>query len=244
MSTPGPTNPRRRRIAGERRGRTDETLPASVPPAPHSESDASLSQPALAPPAGPEDTEAAVGAADLAGSEPVSLGGRVGPWLSIPALVALGVVTAAAVVVASVLGLVTWNVRAVAQADAVSAAEPVAVSTAERAAPVILGYDYRKMDADKLAAQGWMTADFATKYGDTIDSVVSANAVSLHAVVTATAQAAAVVSATPARAKVLVFVDQITKSDANKKPQTALNRVAFDMVLVDGSWLVSDITSY
>jgi len=46
------------------------------------------------------------------------------------------------------------------------------------------------------------------------------------------------------RVRVLMFVNQTTLSTANPEPQVALNRVEFDMVREDDTWLVDDITSY
>jgi hypothetical protein len=48
----------------------------------------------------------------------------------------------------------------------------------------------------------------------------------------------------PDRVSVLVFVDQATVSAADSEPKRFLNRAQFDMVNVDGTWLVDGITSY
>ena len=48
----------------------------------------------------------------------------------------------------------------------------------------------------------------------------------------------------PDRIPVLLFVNQTTTSSATTEPSVALNRVRFDMVRSDGTWLVDGITSY
>lgn len=161
------------------------------------------------------------------------------------AMIAAGVLALVLVVVAAWLGLVTWDFRDVRRSSAVADARTASTATAERAAAVILSYDYKTLDADEKAAERYMTADYAKKYAKTFDKLVRGNATDLHAHVEADVRASGVVNADPDRTAVLLFVDQTTVSKANDgQKQTALNRVEMKMVRQDGRWLVNDITSY
>ncbi len=168
---------------------------------------------------------------------------RAGPPLW--AMVAAGVLALVLVAAAAWLGLRTFDVREVRRSSAVADARTASTATAERAAAVILSYDYKTLDADEKAAERYMTAGYAKKYAKTFDKLVRGNATDLHAHVEATVRASGVVTADPDRADVLLFVDQSTLSKANDgQKQTALNRVEMKMVEQDGRWLVNDITSY
>jgi Mce-associated membrane protein len=149
------------------------------------------------------------------------------------------------VVVAAWLGLVTWDYRDVRRASAVADARTASTATAERAAAVILSYDYKSLDADEKAAKRYMTTGYAKKYAKTFDKLVRPNAARLHAHVEATVRASGVVTADPDRSNVLLFVNQVTVSKANDgQKQSALNRVEMKMVQQGGRWLVDGITSY
>lgn len=161
------------------------------------------------------------------------------------ALVVAGVLAVVLVGAAAWLGLRTWDVREVRRASAVADARTASTATAERAAAVILSYDYKTLDADEKAAKRYMSADYAKKYVKTFDKLVRPNATRLHARVEATVRASGVVTADPDRSNVLLFVNQNTVSKANDgQRQSALNRVEMKMVEQGGRWLVDDITSY
>ena len=130
------------------------------------------------------------------------------------------------------------------QAEQAQAASESAPSIAERAAAAILAYDYRTLDADRDAAQRFMTSSFAEQYTATFDKTVAPPARTYRAQVRAEVKGSSVVRATSDRVRVLLFIDQTTRSTANPRPQVALNRVEFDMVRTDGEWLVDDISSY
>jgi Mce-associated membrane protein len=136
------------------------------------------------------------------------------------------------------------GVPEVREAEDTRVAAESAPSVAERAAEAILAYSHRTLDADQDAAQRFMTSSFAEKYAKTFDDTVEPTARTYRAQVTAEVQGSSVVRASPERVRVLLFVDQTTRSTAHERPQVALNRVEFDMVLDDGDWLVDDISSY
>ena len=133
------------------------------------------------------------------------------------------------------------DVREAEQAQAASESAP---SIAERAAEAILAYNHRTLDGDRDAAQRFMTSSFAEKYADTFDKTVAPPARTYRAQVTAEVKGSSVVRASSDRVRVLLFIDQTTRSTAHSQPQVALNRVEFDMVRTDGEWLVNDISSY
>ena len=135
--------------------------------------------------------------------------------------------------------------RAVAYEDALDQAP----SAAERAAVAVLSYDHESLTADRNAAAKFLTEDYRADYVDTFNSLVTDNAEKTKAKVSAEVLASSAMpqggDAGDGAVPVLLFVDQTTVSTANSgEPTTALNRVRFDMVKVDGSWLVDGITSY
>lgn len=158
-------------------------------------------------------------------------------------LAVLGLLAAVGVGLAVYLG-VDYQ-RATAYEDALDQAP----SAAERAAVAVLSYDHQSLTADRNAAAKFLTEDYRADYVDTFNSLVTDNAAKTKAKVTAEVLASAAMpqggDAGDGEVPVLLFVDQTTVSTASSgEPTTALNRVRFDMVKVDGSWLVGGITSY
>lgn len=160
-----------------------------------------------------------------------------------PVLVLLGVLAAALAGVATYFGVQAERTEAYAEAL------EQAPQAAERAAAAILSYDHDSLEADRDAAARFMTAGYREEYLKTFDALVTENAEESEAVVQADVRASAAMARTgdldePDRMSVLLFVNQTTESTAHEEPSVALNRVRFDMVRVDGSWLVDHITSY
>ncbi len=260
MSSQNPRNPRvRRRIAGERRPtRPDEldaateaadtTEPPGAPAGPerHGPAHTPVRQaepgPVRAPvaPYGADTTEPAGGTTPSA----QETAPREGAGPSWPVIAAIGAVALLLVVAAAVLGLGTWSYPEVREQDKVDAATRTAPATAERAAVAILSYDYKSLDADKKAAERYLTPSFEKKYAKSM-KLVDQNAPRLHAKVEAEVKGSGVSHADPDRVNVLVYVNQTTVSTANGgQPQLALNRAMFSMVRQGDRWLVDDITSY
>lgn len=246
MSTPTPGAPRRRRIAGERRGR----------PLSPGEQDADarvvtgVGYPELVDePTGvrleKEPSEERAGSATPGGA---AVRERPTGWWGSRTSIAL--LTAALVMLLALVGLAalglvgTDSVKQLQDADAAAEAEKTAPAAAEAAAAAILAYDYKSLDADADTATRYMTDGFAKKYMDTFTKVVKPAAQENRAKVTATVLASAAVRATPDTARVVVFVDQATTSAKTQRPKLALNRVEMSMVKAGGTWLVDDISSY
>ncbi|MFE5187632.1 hypothetical protein [Streptomyces sp. NPDC056628] len=155
----------------------------------------------------------------------------------------LGVVLVAALVAAAVLG---WQYRQGRQAEQ---ARGEALAAARKAAPVVLSYDYRHLDRDFSRARALLTGHFRDQYGKTTKAVVAPTATKYHGVVKATvatpadggAPAVSVVSATPDRAVVLLFVNQLTRSTQVPAPRLDLNRVRMTLTRTSDGWKVSGV---
>lgn len=228
MTTQQPGNPRRRRIAGERRASRPVEAPSEPP---RNGKAAQLAEP---PATRPRRTRRPVRRSD-------------GWWGSAASLVALAVtlVVLLTLVVLGALGLLgNQGIQEIREARAAEQAGGPASAAAERAAAAILAYDHRSLAADKDAAVRFMTDSFGEQYSETFEKVVTPAAEQTNARVTAEVQASAVIREAADRVRVLLFVDQTTRSNANEGPQLALNRVEMIMVEQGESWLVDDITSY
>lgn len=156
---------------------------------------------------------------------------------------ASAVLLVAGLVAAAVLG---WQYREGQHADR---ARGEALDAARKAAPVVLSYDYRRLDRDFARARTHLTGDFRDEYGRTTKTVVGPTARKYHGVVKATvvepagggAPAASVVSASPDRAVVLLFVNQVTRSTQVTGSRVDLNRVRMTLTRASGGWKVSGV---
>lgn len=240
MSNPRP--PRRRRIAGERR-RAPEPVSGSAPEAEQHSAPPAAPPPSLRkePPGGRSEAEAT----EPAARERPPRTPRARPRLLVVVPLVLLILAGLAYVVLMFVGVPrVTDFEDLREAERARVAAESAPSVAERAAEAILAYDHRTIDADRDAAQRFMTPDFAEEYATTFDRTVKPAARTYNARVAAEVQGSSVVRSTEDSAKVLLFVDQTTRSTAHQQPQVALNRVEFEMVLRGGEWLVDDISSY
>jgi Mce-associated membrane protein len=247
MSTPSNGAPRRRRIAGERRGARPagpgtSTGAGVLDPAPSYDEPPTGAPASYAPP--PADPAPSSKRAASVAERPVPTAGWWGSRASLFALTGALAVLVTLGVLASLGLLGVAGFDELAEADEVDRASSSAPAAAERAAQAILVYDHERLEADRRSAVGFMTDDFAKKYTDTFEEVVAPAAEQTSAKVTAEVQASGVVRASADRARVLLFVDQTTVSSANEAPQQALNRVEMIMVREGDRWLVDDVTSY
>ncbi|MGW6157802.1 hypothetical protein ACWFRM_32430, partial [Streptomyces sp. NPDC055144] len=149
----------------------------------------------------------------------------------------------AGLVAAGVLG---WRYQEGARADE---ARGQALAAARQAAPVVLSYDYRRLDRDFTAARARLTGHFRDEYGKTTSTVVGPTARKYHGVVKATvarptsggSPAASVVSASPDHAVVLLFVNQVTTSTQVSGSRVDLNRVRMTLARTAEGWKVSAV---
>ncbi|WP_210586822.1 hypothetical protein [Streptomyces sp. GESEQ-35] len=156
---------------------------------------------------------------------------------------ALGALLLAALVAAAVLGRQYWDGRRT------DSARSEAVTAAQKAAPVVLSYDYRHLDRDFTKARTHLTGSFRDEYGKTTRTVVGPTAKKYRGVVKATiaspasgrSPATSVVSASPDEVVVLLFVNQVTESTQVSGSRVDLNRVRMTMARAGEGWKVSGV---
>ncbi|MEV6650807.1 hypothetical protein [Streptomyces sp. NPDC051219] len=158
-------------------------------------------------------------------------------------MAALAVLVVTGLVAVAVLG---WAYQDGRRADA---ARVQALAAARKAAPVVLSYDHRRLEKDFAAALGHLTGPFREEYRRTTTAVVAPTAKKYQGVVRATvvkppgggAPAASVVSASPDRAVVLLFVNQVTRSTQVTGDRVDLNRVRMTLTRTPEGWKVSAV---
>ncbi|MFJ1877461.1 hypothetical protein [Streptomyces sp. KS_5] len=154
----------------------------------------------------------------------------------------LGVLLLAALVATAVLG---WQYR---DGHRTESARTQALTAAQKAAPLVLSYNYRHLDKDFARARAHLTGGFHAEYGKTTKAVVGPTAKKYRAIVKATiaapatgTPAASVVSASPDKVVVLLFINQVTESTQVSGARVDLNRVRMTMTRTDGGWKVSGV---
>ncbi|MBT2459875.1 hypothetical protein [Streptomyces sp. ISL-86] len=153
----------------------------------------------------------------------------------------LGIVVLLALTATATLA---WKHR---EAERTTEARAAALTAARKAAPVILSYDYRHLDRDFAAARGHLTGPFRDQYSKTTETVVAPTAKTYSGVVKAAiatgdaAPAASVISASPNKAVVLLFMNQLTTSTQIATPRLDLNRVRMTLVRTPQGWKVSAV---
>lgn len=105
----------------------------------------------------------------------------------------------------------------------------------------MLSYDYQHLDRDFARARGHLTGTFRDEYRKTTATVVAPTAEKYHGVVKATVATASVVSASPDRVTVLLFVNQVTRSTQVSGSRVDLNRVRMTMTRTSEGWKVSAV---
>ncbi|GHD21622.1 hypothetical protein GCM10010313_55440 [Streptomyces violarus] len=158
---------------------------------------------------------------------------------------ALAVLLVAGLVALAALG---WQYR---DGRLTETARTEALAAARKAAPIVLSYDYRHLDKDFSTARAHLTGDFRDEYGKTTKTVVAPTAEKYRGVVKATvaapapasgaAPAASVVSASPDKVVVLLFVNQVTESTQVSGSRVDLNRVRMTMERTGEGWKVSAV---
>lgn len=156
--------------------------------------------------------------------------GDVPSWL----LAGLGVLAA------GLVAATAWMWTAGDEGDDSAARE--AQVAAERAVVPVLSYDYETLEADQRAAQALMTGGYREEY-DKLFTVLEDNAPQTQTRVTADVIASGIVRAAADRVQVLVFVDRPTTNKLNAEPVVYKDQVTVAMQLVDGEWLVDDLTT-
>lgn len=183
-----------------------------------------------------ENTERCTGdevvAQDLLPSAEVAPRRRQVKW---PTVLAFGVLPASAVILGALAGFLKWQDSSHREAQA-AAAESVAIARDTTAA--ILTYKADTVEQDLNAVRDRLSGSFLDAYAKLIDGVVIPGAREKKISAAAQVPAAASVSATPAHAVALVFVDQ-TVTIGNGAPTSSASSVRVTLDKVDGRWLVA-----
>lgn len=161
---------------------------------------------------------------------PARTAGDVPSWL----LTGLGVLAA------GLVAATAWMWTSGDEGDDSAARE--AQVAAERAVVPVLSYDYETLEGDQRAAQALMTGGYREEY-DKLFTVLEDNAPQTQTRVTADVIASGIVRAAADRVQVLVFVDRPTTNKLNAEPVVYKDQVTVAMQLVDGEWLVDDLTT-
>jgi Mce-associated membrane protein len=171
-----------------------------------------------------EPTGGAKGGRSVPDGSPGTTGRVVPTWL----LAALAVLTALS------LAAVGYLLRQPSD-DSIAEATTQAQAAAERATPVILAYDYRKLDDDQKASEALLTAAYRKEY-DKLFAAIRENADKVKPVVTAKVVASGIIRATADRVQVLVLLDRTTVNVAGT--QVTNDQVRVTMEKDGDDWLV------
>jgi Mce-associated membrane protein len=112
------------------------------------------------------------------------------------------------------------------------------IAAANTAAQAIFSYDYRTFDASVANGRSFVTGPFAKEYAQTT-ATLKAAAQKEQAVVRAEVSAAGVVTASPDRVELLLYVNQYRRNVNVVGEKVDQNRVTLTMVRVGRDWRVS-----
>ncbi|MFC0509090.1 hypothetical protein [Micromonospora costi] len=153
-----------------------------------------------------------------------------------PLVAALAVMT---VLAAAVAALAWYGDRSAARRDE---AVRQALATAPAAAKAIFSYDYRTFDESVANGRTFATGAFSDEYARTT-ATLKETAGKQQAVVLAEVSATGVVSATPDRVELLVYLNQYRRNVSTAGEKVDQNRVVLTLVPVGGEWKVSQATA-
>ncbi|GGM78534.1 hypothetical protein ACFFX1_06585 [Dactylosporangium sucinum] len=147
----------------------------------------------------------------------------------------------AAVLVAAValglsVALAGWYQHEQARQQDVAVRRSLAAVTA--AAQAIFSYDYRNFDTSVANGRAFVTGQFADEYAKTT-AALKPQAVAEQAIVRAAVSASGVVTASPQRVELLLYLNQYRRNTNVTGEKVDQNRVVLTMVPVKGAWLVS-----
>jgi Mce-associated membrane protein len=112
------------------------------------------------------------------------------------------------------------------------------IAAADTAARAIFSYDYRTFDASVANGRTFVTGPFGKEYTQTTSALKTA-AQKEQAVVRAQVSAVGVVTATPDRVELLLYVNQYRRNINIAGEKVDQNRVTLTMVRVGRDWRVS-----
>ncbi|WP_238005560.1 hypothetical protein KZZ52_42450 [Dactylosporangium sp. AC04546] len=129
-----------------------------------------------------------------------------------------------------------WYQHGQARQRDVAVRQSLAAATA--AAQAIFSYDYRSFDTSVANGRAFVTGQFADEYAKTT-LALKPQAVSEQAIVRAAVSASGVVTASPQRVELLLYLNQYRRNTNVTGEKVDQNRVVLTMVPVQGAWLVS-----
>lgn len=106
----------------------------------------------------------------------------------------------------------------------------------------VLTYHHDSFDQDLEVAAARLTPAFREEYDSAMEQV-RANTEKNKISQEATAVSSAIISATSAKAQVLVFINQETSSARTKASQLVRNRLVVDLVHEDGDWAIAGVNA-
>ena len=116
-----------------------------------------------------------------------------------------------------------------------------AVDAASEQALAMLAYDYTGVDEQLAAAADGLTGDFKDEYTALVGDVIAPAAKEKSLTVQVTVLGAAIVSAEPDTATVLLFLNQITTSSDAPEAASSGSRVRMSVEKADGRWLTNNL---
>jgi Mce-associated membrane protein len=134
--------------------------------------------------------------------------------------------------VAAFFGFDSWRTQ---RRDA---AAMEALAAAPGAATALFSYDYRSFDAAVSRGKDYATGTFATQYAQTT-AALKESVVKEQAVVTAKVSATGLISATPDKVEVLLYIDQHRRNVTVSGEKVDQNRIVLTFIRVRGQWKVS-----
>ena len=114
------------------------------------------------------------------------------------------------------------------------------IAVATRATRRAYSYSWDTLGDDRAAARSLMTRDMQRRYDRTMAGVTTSSRTD-HTVVSAEVVASGLVTTTSSYARVLLFVNQTTESDALDEPRLDLDRVLVTLVRDDGAWRLDEL---
>jgi Mce-associated membrane protein len=157
-------------------------------------------------------------------------------WVASHAGAVIMSVVAVALAVVLVLTLMTVGNR-----DAVNGARASALAAARTDAVELAGYSYRHLNADFAVVMAKSTPTFRRSFTQSSDALKGA-LTRFRATAVASVVSAGVVSATTARAVILVFLTQKVKNTTQSGATTDRSQIAITLLWSQGRWLIDQVT--
>lgn len=153
-------------------------------------------------------------------------------------------VTAGVVLALAAAALLAVVARHVSSRNAADAARHDAVAAAVRETRAAMSYSYKTLGHDVAVAEQGLTPSFRADYEKTIATSVRSLAEKYQATTAATVAASGVTTASPSRARVLLFVDAVSNNTQLKAPRLDRYRINVSMQKIGGRWLISNLSPF